>query len=144
MQEPDQHPYLRGVGALEQALGLAGAGFVRIDLRVAGRHQHTELEPDLVLLRRLVVGVQQVPLVQDRVCHLAGMVQVVCGQAHAWPSARSAASDNSARIVASHVARPLAVLKLTRSLKVSMLSLSHAVLGKWASIASRQTLTGSR
>ena len=37
------------VGALQQALGLADGRLGGVDVAVAGRHQHPELEPDLVL-----------------------------------------------------------------------------------------------
>ena len=51
VQEPDQDLYGRVVPGLGQALGLRRRRLERVHRGVGGRHQHAELEPDLVLLR---------------------------------------------------------------------------------------------
>ena len=128
LQEPDSHVDLSVVSAIEQALGLRPAGLCRVHRRPAGRHQDAELEPHLILLGSLVIRVQQIALVQDRVGDLPGVLEIP--RRHGGPPARSAASASRACIVASHVGRPLAILNRSSSSNVAVLSRSQALLGK--------------
>ena len=149
LQEPDGDQHLGVVGALDQALGLAGRRLGRIHGPVGGRHQHAELEPGPVLLRRLAVGVEQVALVHDGVGDLACLLQVRDGQfryplPHGSGSALSAARSSRAASVASHVGRASRDLNLSSSSSVAVLILIQALSGKCASMASRQMLTGRR
>jgi|GEM_PF-3499930 hypothetical protein len=129
LQEPDQDEDLRVVRALSQALSLAGRDFLRVNARVAGRHQHAELEPDLVLLGFLVVRVEQVALEQDRVSDLASVVEMLSLESHGC-SDGSAASASSASTVASQVGRARRDLNCCSSSMAWLLILNHALFGK--------------
>src|SRR5487761_1243498 len=117
---------------------------MRIHGGVGRRHQHSELEPGLVLLRRPAVRVQQVALVQDVVRDLARVVEVRGVHAHGWHSAGSATCTSSARTVDSQVGSARRFLNRCSSSSVSLLILIHALLGKCTSIASRHSSTGIR
>ncbi len=144
LQEPDQDSDLGVISALEHALGLAGRWLVRVHRRVARRHQHAELEPDLVLLRGLVIGVQQITLEQDRVRHPASVIEVIRAEPHGDGSSGSAASSSSASTADSHVGSALRALNRSSSSMAVALSRIQLQFGKCASIASRHTLIGSR
>ena len=120
--------------------------------RVAGRHQHAELEPGLVLLRRPggrgTAGSPRTgsrPPPGGRGRGAQGPVSWRCSAFGARsPAASPPVLASSAASVASQVGSAWLVLNRSSSSRVRRLSLIQALFGKCASTASRQTLTGSR
>src|SRR6185437_13065614 len=97
-----------------------------------------------VLLGRAPVGVEQIALVQHRVRYLAGVLEMRRVRGHGLSVSLASARVSSASRVMSQVGSARADLKRCNSSRVRLLILIQALFGKWASMASRQTETGSR
>src|SRR6202022_3324731 len=136
LEEPHLPAQPAGAGRFDQALGLAPGVLAASALAPCARRQHAELPAHLVLRRRRAVRIEDVPFVEHCIRDLPRALEAHCSV--------SPASLRSETMSWSQLATARRALQRSRRFRVSVCSRSQPELGKYRSIISRQTRTGSR